>query len=86
MDDAKPPELIYKESCPYCRRIARGIDILDRSDRFTLTPIESERGERLVTETHDELVMAPHLFTDEYVHYGVFPTAKATVAQFIPFV
>lgn len=74
-------ELVYSGDCPYCRAAARVIDALDRGDRVTFTPIESERGTTLVTDHHNEFVHAPHLFTMERVYYGVGPTLRGLLTE-----
>jgi predicted DCC family thiol-disulfide oxidoreductase YuxK len=75
-------ELVYKESCPYCRAIARGVDVADIPDRIRLTAIESERGRSLIEDHHGEYVEAPHLFTSDLVYYGVAPTAKGLAKEY----
>lgn len=69
-------ELVYSESCPYCRAIVRIVKALDRADEIHLTPIESLRGESLVADHHGKYVHAPHLFTDTHVFYGIKPVAR----------
>lgn len=81
--DAEPPEVVYKESCPYCVTVARTIGTLDLTSEVRLTPIESKRGEELVREHHGgELVMSPHLFGEKYVYFGVLPVAKAILGEY----
>lgn len=74
-------ELLYSGECPYCRGIARFIDAIDIGGKVDTTPLESERGERLVTECHGEYIHAPHLFTEGRVYYGVSPTARGLAIE-----
>lgn len=77
MPEPEPPELIYDGECPYCRAIKAGIRASDIRGSITYTDINSPRGRALVEEHHGEFVDSPHLFTDQYVHYGVVPVARA---------
>lgn len=82
-DGAGRMELVYKEECPYCLFAADTISRLDAFDAIETTPIESARGRRLVEDHHGEYVESPHLFTDEYVYYGVIPVAKALPKSYL---
>jgi len=74
-------ELIFSSECPYCRAAARAVRAVDIGGHVELTPIESDRGERLVENHHGEYQHAPHLFTESLVYYGILPTAKGLVKE-----
>lgn len=82
-DDTPPLELVYKGSCPYCQAVASAVEAVDVLGKVQTTEIESERGRRLVEKHHGEYVLSPHLFTDELVYYGVTPTAKGLLKEYI---
>jgi len=81
-------ELVYSDECPYCRAAARAVGTADVGDRVRLTPIESDRGHRLVEDHHGEYLHAPHLFTESVVYFGVGPTmrglAKELPVEYLP--
>lgn len=74
-------ELVFSETCPYCRGAARAVSLVDVGDRVDLTPIESERGRTLVEGHHNEFVHTPHLFTMNRVYYGIGPTLRGLVTE-----
>ena len=74
-------ELVFSSECPYCRAAARAVRAADVGGHVELTPIESERGERLVENHHNEYVHAPHLFTESTVYYGVGPTMRGLATE-----
>lgn len=74
-------DLVYKHSCPYCRAIVKVVKILDPAGVFTPVRLESDLGRNLIEDHHGEMVNSPHLFTDEYVYYGVKPVAKAVLRR-----
>jgi predicted DCC family thiol-disulfide oxidoreductase YuxK len=74
-------ELVYSSDCQYCRAAARAVSAADVTGHVRLTPIESERGERLVTDHHGEYSHAPHLFTESLVYYGVGPVLRGLARE-----
>jgi len=76
-------ELVYKSDCHYCRMVARAVETADVLEKVRTTPIESKRGEMLVMDHHGEIVMSPHLFTADLVYYGVKPTAKGLIKEYL---
>lgn len=74
--------LIYSESCWYCLTVARTINKMDVPNTVETVPIESDRGERMIEDHHNEYVHAPHLFTEDRVYYGVRPVATGLLKEY----
>jgi predicted DCC family thiol-disulfide oxidoreductase YuxK len=74
-------ELVYSSDCPYCRAAVRAVRVADVRGEVRVTPIESERGERLVEDHHGEYRHVPHLFTEDLVYYGVGPTFRGLALE-----
>lgn len=70
------PSLVYSETCPYCLTAKTIISALDVRNTLDYVPIESDEGQQMVRAFHGEFVDAPHLFTDDWVAYGVGPVGK----------
>lgn len=70
-------ELLYSRECPYCRKAAWVVNVVDVTGAVETVALESEEGTKMVIDHHGEYLHAPHLFTDSLVYYGVGPTAKA---------
>lgn len=82
-DDTRPLELIFKASCPYCTIAAGIVTRLDVLGKVRATPIETPRAQELIEDHHGEFVNSPHLFTPDYVYYGVSPTAVGLLKEYV---
>jgi len=74
-------QLLYSDSCQYCRTAAAAVRAADLAGRVETLPLESERGRALVEDVHGEYLHSPHLLTDEMVYYGVGPVLRALATR-----
>ena len=55
MDARRDHAVLYDDDCGFCKLCVRGLLRLDRDERLRAVAIQSEEGQRLLTEVPEEL-------------------------------
>lgn len=77
-------QLLYDDTCPYCRLVAAVVGWLDVAGLVDLVAIESDRGQELLTRWHGAPVHSPHLRVGSRLYYGLLHVAPRVIAG-LPF-
>lgn len=84
MDSRLDHAILYDDDCGFCKLCIRGLLRLDRDDRLLPVSIQSEEGQRLLTEVPEEKRLeSAHLVTPGG-HVLSGGAAASTLARLLP--
>jgi len=84
MESRRDHAILYDSDCGFCKLSVRGVLALDRDERLRPVAIQSEEGQRLLTEVPEDLrIVSAHLLTPGGTVISGGPAAEV-LARLLP--